>query len=99
MINDPNSEFGKIRYYLDIKLGLKFSDKKFHDAIKANSFLKLKKIENSKGFSENVTLESQKKVNFFNLGPKNDYKKLLDTQTKEEIENFFFNEMKELKYL
>jgi hypothetical protein len=41
----------------------------------------------------------QKKTNFFNLGPKNDYKKLLDAQTKKEIEFSFFNEMKELKYL
>ena len=99
LINEPNSEFGKIRHYLETKLGLRFSDKKFNDAIESNSFLKLKKIENSKGFSENIITESQKKGNFFNLGPENDYKKLLDGQTKKEIELLFFNEMKELKYL
>ena len=99
LINEPNREFGKIRHYLETKLGHRFSEKKFNDAIEANSFLQLKKIENSKGFSENINAETQKKVNFFNLGPKNDYKKLLDAQTKKEIEFFFFNEMKELKYL
>lgn len=96
LINEPKSEFGKIRHYLENKLGLRFSDKKFNNAIEANSFLKLKKIENSKGFTENI---SQKKGNFFNLGPENDYNKLLDAQIKKEIEFLFFNEMKELKYL
>lgn len=99
LINEPKREFGKIRHYLDTKLGLRFSEKKFNDAIDANSFLNLKKIENLKGFSENLNKESLKKNDFFNLGPKNDYKKFLDVQTKEEIENLFFNEMKELKYL
>jgi len=99
LINEPKREFGKIRHYLDTKLGLRFTEKKFNDAIDANSFLKLKKIENSKGFSENLNKESFKKNDFFNLGPKNDYKNFLDAQTKEEIENLFFNEMKELKYL
>jgi hypothetical protein len=99
LVNEPNSEFGKIRHYLEAKLGFRFSDKKFNDAIESNSFLKLKKIENLKGFSENIITESKKKGNFFNLGPENDYKKLLDGQTKKEIELHFFNEMKELKYL
>tara|TARA_B110000003_G_scaffold128943_1_gene130985 strand:+ start:153 stop:1010 length:858 start_codon:yes stop_codon:yes gene_type:complete len=99
LIKRPNIEFGKIRNYFETKLGLQFSDEKFNDAIEANSFLKLKKIEDSKGFLENVINDSQKKVNFFNLGPENDYKKFLDTQTKKEIELLFFNEMKELKYL
>ena len=99
LISEPNKEFGKIRHYLETKLGLRYSDKKFKGAIESNSFLKLKKIEDSKGFSENVITDSLKKVSFFNLGPENDYKKFLDTQTKEEIELSFFNEMKELKYL
>lgn len=99
LINEPNREFGKIRHYLETKLGLRFSEKKFIDAIEANSFLKLKKIENLKGFSENLNKEISNKNDFLNLGPKNDYKKFLDVQTKDEIENLFFNEMKELKYL
>jgi hypothetical protein len=99
LINQPNREFGKIRHYLETKLDLQFSDKKFNDAIEANSFVKMKKIENSKGFSENAIMRSSKKVNFFNLGPENDYRNFLDNKTKENIENVFFNEMKELSYL
>ena len=99
LINEPNIEFGKIRHYLETNLDLHFSDEKFNYAMEANSFLNLKKIENTKGFSENSIMTSSKKVNFFNLGPENDYNNFLDKKTKASIENVFFNEMKELKYI
>ena len=99
LINEPNREFGKIRHYLETNLDLHFSDEKFNYAMEANSFLNLKKIENTKGFSENSIMTSSKKVNFFNLGPENDYKNFLDNKTKASIENVFFNEMKELNYI
>ena len=99
LINNEENEFLKIRTYLEEKLNLKFSDNKFNTAVSSNSFLKLKKIEESEGFSENVTIDPNKKVNFFNLGPKNDYKNLLDKKISKEIENFFYPEMKELGYI
>ena len=99
LINEPNREFGKIRHYLETNLDLHFSDEKFNYAMEANSFLNLKKIENTKGFSENSIMTSSKKVNFFNLGPQNDYNNFLDKKTKASIENVFFNEMKELNYI
>ena len=99
LINEPNREFSKIRHYLENNLDLHFSDEKFNYAMEANSFLNLKKIENTKGFSENSIMTSSKKVNFFNLGPENDYNNFLDKKTKASIENVFFNEMKELKYI
>ena len=99
LINEPHIEFGKIRNYLEIKLRLTFSDKKFNEAIESNSFKKLKNIENLKGFSENIFKDSSKKTNFFNLGPENDFNKFLDAKTREEIEKNFSNEMKELKYI
>lgn len=99
LINEPNREFGKIRHYLETNLDLHFSDEKFNYAMEANSFLNLKKIENTKGFSENSIMTSSKKVNFFNLGPENNYNNFLDKKTKASIENVFFNEMKELNYI
>ena len=99
LINNEENEFLKIRTYLEEKLNLKFSDNKFNTAVSSNSFLKLKKIEESEGFSENVSIDPNKKVNFFNLGPKNDYKNLLDKKISKEIENFFYPEMKELGYI
>ena len=72
--------------------------KKFIRAVEENSFQKLKNIENKYGFHGWVESEKKKK-NFFNLGPKNDYKKLLDKNISEEIEKKFYSEMKELNYL
>jgi hypothetical protein len=36
---------------------------------------------------------------FFNLGPKNDWRRYLDKKNREKIETNFYNEMKELEYL
>ena len=41
----------------------------------------------------------KKKQKFFYLGPKNNWKKLLDTKTVKKIENTFQKEMIELGYL
>ena len=56
-------------------------------------------MEQTKGFTENVLENPMKKVNFFNLGPKNDYKKFLDKEISEDIKKNFFSEMKELGYV
>ena len=39
------------------------------------------------------------KIKFFNMGIKNDWKKLLDKKIKENLEKELENEMKELNYL
>ena len=98
LIKEPYNEFTKIRNYLKNKLGLEFSDKKFKDSIESNSFDKLKKIEITKGFKE-VEIENDKKSNFFNLGPKNNFNLCLDQNLRKEIETVFFTEMKELGYI
>ena len=99
LINNERNEFLKIRNYLEEKLNLKFSDKKFDKAISSNSFSKLKKIEEIEGFSENVKIHSKPDVKFFNLGPENNYKSLLDKKISKEIEKMFYAEMKELGYI
>ena len=99
LVNDEFNEFTKIRKYLEEKLKLSFSDKKFINAISSCSFQKLQKMEQTKGFTENVLENPMKKVNFFNLGPKNDYKKFLDKEISEDIKKNFFSEMKELGYV
>ena len=52
--------------------------KKMNNSINSTSFKKLKEIEKNKGFLESV--KSKKKnsqIPFFNMGPKNDWKKIL----------------------
>ena len=100
LILDKENEFNKIRKYLSEKLNLTFSDEKFEKAINSNSFLNLQNLEKKIGFKESVTdKNSGKKISFFNMGPNNDFNKLLDKNISEEIEKKFYSEMKELGYL
>ena len=54
-----------------------------------------------KGFSESVSKkdDKNKKINFFHLGPKNDWKKILNRDLKIKIEKVFEKDLKELSYL
>ena len=40
-----------------------------------------------------------KKIPFFNLGPKNDWRKILDPEIKKKIEGAFRKDMRELGYI
>ena len=99
LIDNPEKEFLKIRKYLSKILNYEIDDLKFHNAIQENSFDKLKNVEKKNGFNESVFDNKKMKKNFFNLGPKNDYKKILDEKIVKEIEEKFCIEMKELGYL
>ena len=100
LISNNFKEFGKIRKYLWEKLNLKFDDSKFNRAVESNSFENLKKYEENYGFKESIKDKNtglNKK--FFNLGSKNDWKKLLDKQIRFELEENFKKEMQELNYI
>ena len=68
--------------------------------LKTTIFEKLKQNENEKGFSEAIQSQSNKskKIPFFNLGPKNDWKKILDDGLKEKLGDIFKKDIKELSY-
>ena len=73
---------------------------KFKNAIDSTSFERMKTLEKEVGFNESkVDKKTGKKINFFNLGEKNDWKKMIAPNIKEKIENSFKVEMKELGYL
>ena len=50
-------------------------------------------------FGSEVNKEINSKVNFFNLGPKNNWKTLLDKEIINSLQKNFAAEMKELNYL
>ena len=56
-------------------------------------------MEETYGFNESAEDRRGSKKKFFNLGPKNDWKKILDKKVSDEINLKFETEMKELKYL
>ena len=74
--------------------------RKFNQILETTSFEKMQQSEKLNGFFESkVDENTKKKIPFFNLGPKNDWKNLLDDNTKKKIEKTFEKEMKELNYL
>ena len=77
---------------------VEFNENKINNVIKSTEFKKLKLSEKKYGFQESAAMSNQNK-SFFNLGPNNDWKKLLDKKTSDKVCKYFENEMKELEYI
>ena len=101
LINKKKTVLLKIFKYLDL-LGLKLNldMTKLNKAIKTTEFKNMKKKEENETFYEAVIdSKTGKRKIFFNLGPKNNWRELLDQKNKDKIENNFEKEMIELRYL
>ena len=101
LLNKKKTILLKIFKYLD-SLGLKSS----LDMIKLNKVIKTTEFESMKKKEENETFyeavidnNTGKRKNFFNLGPQNNWRKLLDKKIVDKIEISFEKEMVELGYL
>ena len=101
LINDPENIFLQVLKFLSIlvKKEIKIDRKKIKNLLDTTSFEYMKNLENKFGFSEATTNKLNKKNKFFYKGKNNDWKKKLDNKTINKIEENFFEEMKELKYL
>ncbi len=93
LLKNPKIEFLKITEYLKKITNFKFNED-IDKIIYECAFDNLKNQENKKGFKE-----AAKNQKFFFLGPKNNWKEILDKNICEEIELKFYKEMKELSYL
>jgi hypothetical protein len=71
------------------------NDEKIQNIFKTTSFEKLKKMEEKEGFEEASNLN----IKFFNLGPKNNWKDVLNKNLSHSIEKNFNKEMKDLRYI
>ena len=74
---------------------------KLKTVLRSTSFEILKNKEKEKGFSEAITSreDKNKKISFFHLGPKNDWRSLLKYDLKTKLEKDFEKELKELSYI
>ena len=77
---------------------IEFNKNKFYNSINSTNFVNLKNKENNEGFEENYISKEGKKINFFNMGFKNDWRKLLPQDIAEKISHQFEKELKELGY-
>ncbi len=73
---------------------------KLKKTIQSTSFSKLKNNEIKNGFSESVNSQKNKgkKIKFFNLGPENNWKKILDKNLQEKLSQVFEKDLDELEY-
>ena len=102
LVNDTEKTFLKILKFIAHLGRVKFTyDKvKFNNTLKTTDFKNMQRMEEKETFAEaKENIKTGEKIKFFNLGIKNDWKKLLDKKIKENLEKEFENEMKELSYL
>ena len=102
LIFDKEKTFLKILDFIH-KLSKKsfvLDNAKFKNVLNTTDFGNMQKMENETGFHESlVDNKTGKKAKFFYLGPKNDWKKLLNKVIQKKIEVAFKKEMTELGYL
>ena len=102
LVANPKDTFNNILLFIrNITLNNFFIDpKKIEKVVDQTNFSKIKNMEKKKGFIESkINDVTGKKVAFFNLGPKNNWKNILEKNIIDEIETKFQDEMKELGYL
>ena len=102
LVNDTKNIFIKILEFINNLISSKFiiDENKLLNTIETTKFSKMKKLEQKFGFKEaKINKNNGDKIPFFNLGPKNDWKKLLDHKIKTDLEHAFKKEMEELNYL
>jgi len=98
LVENPSLEFNKIFDFLkkiNNEIKTEINKEKLEKTISETNFKNLKDLENNNGFSE----KQNRKVNFFNQGIENDWKKILPNNISSIIERKFEKEMKELGYL
>ena len=100
LLKNPSKEIIKIYNYLKKFFKLNLDDKDLDKILNLSTFKNLKKKEKEGKFKEKLEhLRTKKKIDFFNSGPSNDWKKQLNPDLKSELEKEFFSEMKELGYM
>ena len=100
LINDTELQLEKIVKFLEKFIPIKTNKEKNYNIIKSTSFDQLKNMEKKALFKEGIVNKlSNKKVDFFRLGPKNKWEDNLEKDIQKELEDAFEKEMIELGYL
>ena len=82
------------------KNNIKFNKNKAKKAIYSSSFDSLKTIESKNGFSESIlSKKGKKKISFFHLGPKNNWKNIFSETYQNKLTLKFESNLKELNYI
>ena len=101
LISQTFVELKKIVNFIDnlTKQKKDFDEKKAINVLSSTSFSNFKKFESTKGFSESlVSKTNERKIPFFHLGPKNNWKQILDKDFQIKINKIFEKNLNDLKY-
>lgn len=102
LINKTYAIFKEIIEFINTTLNLKnkFNKNKALNSLRTTSFNSLSNLENTEGFVESIFSKNEKKkLPFFHLGPKNNWKKMLDDNSKKKLLDIFRENLKDLNYL
>ncbi len=102
LMNNTFETFKEIILFIEkiTKIKKIFIESKAKNSIQSTSFSKMKKIEQSKGFNESVLSKNHsKKIPFFHLGPKNNWKKIFNEDFIKNVTLKFKPLLKELNYI
>jgi len=100
LINNTKKTFNTILDFLSSFMDIKIDEKKIMKTIETCDFDRVSKKEKEDGFNEAVVSKiNKKKLNFFYLGKKNDWKNLLNPEVEKKIRQTFQKEMEELGYI
>ena len=102
LINDKEKIFHDILKFIFKlkKVDFVLDKKKFQNALETTDFQNMKKLENEQGFEESIVdKKTGKKINFFHLGKKTDWKTSLDINLQNKLQKVFEKEMIEIGYL
>ena len=76
-----------------------FNILKAQNSVKSTNFENMKNIEKNDGFFESILSKNEnKKIPFFHLGPRNDYRSIFDKNYQEKLKSIFENNLNELNY-
>ena len=99
--NKTYETFKKLVVFIDqiIKSSNTVNDQKILKCIDSTNFYKLKKEEEEKGFNESIySKPSEEKINFFHLGPENNWKRIVPKNFHDKIKLCFERDLKFFNY-
>ena len=76
-----------------------FNILKAQNSVKSTNFENMKNLEKNDGFFESILSKNEnKKIPFFHLGPRNDWRSIFDKNYQEKLKSIFENNLNELNY-
>ena len=99
LIKDTKSEIERLISFLSPFFKITVNENDINSIIKNTSFKNLSELEKNGKFKENSFDKSGQENKFFYLGPKNNWKNILEEKNANLINFYFEKEMKELGYL